>query len=189
MLLAICEENPPWLVDSPHKWPVKQRAVLLCLVLLWLCYQSLIDTWDIFTHILQDFCTSSGAVLWLFGMDIKKWDVFVKHCPISGFSTKLKTRSSCHFNGKINCYLLCVWVNTGCGFCDTPPAEEQYGTINSSPPSATYMYQWTGSALLQVMACHLFGAKSLPAPMMAYCQLDSWEQISVKFELEFYHFH
>ena len=29
--------------------------------------------------------------------------------------------------------------------------------INSSPPSATYMHQWTGWALVQVMACHLFG--------------------------------
>ena len=26
-------------------------------------------------------------------------------------------------------------------------------------------------------------------PKLAYCQLDSWEQISVKFESEFYHFH
>ena len=61
--------------------------------------------------------------------------------------------------------------------------------VNSSPPSATYMRQWTGSAFVRVMSCHLFGAKALPEPMLAYCQLDSWEQISVKFELEFYHFH
>ena len=51
------------------------------------------------------------------------------------------------------------------------------------------MRQWTGSALLQIMACRLFGTKPLPDPMMAYSQLDSWEQISVKFESEFYHFH
>ena len=55
--------------------------------------------------------------------------------------------------------------------------------------SAAYMRQWTRSALVQVMACRLFGAKPLPEPMLAYCQLDSWEQISVKFESEFYHFH
>ena len=61
--------------------------------------------------------------------------------------------------------------------------------INSSPPSPTYMRQWTGSSLLQVMACRLFGAKPLPEPMLIYCQLDSWEHISVKFESEFYHFH
>ena len=39
------------------------------------------------------------------------------------------------------------------------------------------------------MVCRLFGDKPLPEPMLAYCQMDSWEQISVKFELEFYHFH
>ena len=32
-------------------------------------------------------------------------------------------------------------------------------------------------------------AISLPEPMLAYCQLDSWKQIPVKFESEFYHFH
>ena len=35
------------------------------------------------------------------------------------------------------------------------------------------------------MACRLFGAKPLAKSMLAYCQLDLWEQISVKFELEF----
>ena len=44
--------------------------------------------------------------------------------------------------------------------------------INSSPPSAGYMRQWTGSALVQIMACHLFGAMPLFEPMLDYCQLD-----------------
>ena len=30
------------------------------------------------------------------------------------------------------------------------------------------------------MACRLFSAKPLPKPMLAYCQLDAWKQISVK---------
>ena len=63
------------------------------------------------------------------------------------------------------------------------------GIFNSSPPSATYMHQWSEPSLVQVMACCLFDAKPLPERMIAYCQLDSWEQISVKFESEFYHFH
>ena len=61
--------------------------------------------------------------------------------------------------------------------------------INSSSPSAAYMRQLSGSALVRVMACRLFDAKPLLEPVLVYCQLDSWEQISVKFELEFYHFH
>ena len=43
-----------------------------------------------------------------------------------------------------------------------------------------------GSSLVQVMACRLFGAKPSPEPMLAYCQLDSWLHISVKFELGLY---
>ena len=60
--------------------------------------------------------------------------------------------------------------------------------FNSSPPSATYMCQRTGPSLVQVMACRLFGAKPLPEPKLVYCQLDPWEQVSVKFESEFYPF-
>ena len=37
------------------------------------------------------------------------------------------------------------------------------------------------------MASRLVGAKPLPEPMLAYCNLDYWEQISVKFDSEFYH--
>ena len=56
------------------------------------------------------------------------------------------------------------------------------------PPSAACMRQWIGSALAEIMACRLFGAKPLSKPMLA-CQLDSREHISVIYESEFYHFH
>ena len=39
------------------------------------------------------------------------------------------------------------------------------------------------------MACYLFDAKPLLEPMLPYCQLDSWEQISMKFEPEFKKIH
>ena len=52
--------------------------------------------------------------------------------------------------------------------------------INSSPPSAAYMRQWIGSALVQIMACRLFGTKPLSKPMLGYCLLDPWEQTSVQ---------
>ena len=29
------------------------------------------------------------------------------------------------------------------------------------------------------MACRLFGAKPFPEPMLVYCQMGSWEQISM----------
>ena len=56
-----------------------------------------------------------------------------------------------------------------------------WGLVNSSPPSAAYMRQWTRSALLQIMACRLIRAKPLSKPMLGYRQLDPWEETSVKF--------
>ena len=53
--------------------------------------------------------------------------------------------------------------------------------INSSPPSDAYMRQWIRSALVQITVCRLLGAKPLSKPMQDYCQLDPWEQTSVKF--------
>ena len=48
--------------------------------------------------------------------------------------------------------------------------------INSYPPSAAYMRQWIGPALVQIMDCRLFGAKPLSKPMLGYCQMDTKEQ-------------
>ena len=39
-------------------------------------------------------------------------------------------------------------------------------------PGDEYMCIRTGPSLIQVMACRLFGAKSLTKPMVTYCQLD-----------------
>ena len=52
------------------------------------------------------------------------------------------------------------------------------------PHSAAYMRQWFGSALVEIMACRLFGAKPLSIPMIKYCQLDTEEQTSMKFKTQ-----
>ena len=83
--------------------------------------------------------------------------------------------------------------------------------FNSSPPSAVYMHQWIRSALLQIMACWLFGAKPLSKPMLGYlvinwhhaCQdhviylplnfllnytdKDKLKSLTILFSLSFYH--
>ena len=59
--------------------------------------------------------------------------------------------------------------------------------FESSTHNAAYKCQWTGTPMVQVMACRLFIAKPLPELMLAYCNLDSSEHIPVKFEI--YHFH
>ena len=64
------------------------------------------------------------------------------------------------------------------------------GIVNSSPASATYMRQWTWLlALVQIMACRLFGAKPLSKPILGYYQLDPYEQSSVKFPSKYKTFH
>ena len=58
-----------------------------------------------------------------------------------------------------------------------------FNHLNSFPPSAAYLRQLIGSALVQIMAWRLFGAKPLSKPMLGYCQLDPWEQTLVKWAL------
>ena len=45
-------------------------------------------------------------------------------------------------------------------------------------PNDTFMCQWTGPAMVHVMASHLFDTMQLPEPMLTNCQLDPQEQIN-----------
>ena len=54
--------------------------------------------------------------------------------------------------------------------------------VNSLKLSDAYIHQQTRSSLIKVMTFNLFGAKPLPKPMLAYCQLESYEQTVVKFD-------
>ena len=51
------------------------------------------------------------------------------------------------------------------------------------------MRRWTGSTLVQIMACRLDGAKPLSEPMLTYCQLDPKEHISMTYCLKLKYFH
>ena len=53
---------------------------------------------------------------------------------------------------------------------------------------AAYMHQYIMSSLVHIMAFCLFHPKPLPKPMGAYCWLDPWVQISVKYELKYNNF-
>ena len=46
----------------------------------------------------------------------------------------------------------------------------------------TYMCQLIMPALVQILVCRLFGAKPLLEPVLAYCYLDTYEYIAVKFK-------
>ena len=60
--------------------------------------------------------------------------------------------------------------------------------FNLLRPSEVYVWQQTEPSLVQVVACHLFGAKPVSEPMMIYCQLNPKECISMKY-LKFKSFH
>ena len=47
----------------------------------------------------------------------------------------------------------------------------------------------TRPSMVQIMAWHLFSAKPLFEPMLAYCRLDPWQQISVKYQSKYNNFH
>ena len=66
-------------------------------------------------------------------------------------------------------------------FAQTNRREVDIHWANSS---AAYMCQWTGSALVQIMACRLFDVKPLHETMLVYCQLDPRGQNSLKFKLK-----
>ena len=61
--------------------------------------------------------------------------------------------------------------------------------VNSLRSSDAHMRQWIRSALVQIMACRLSYAKPLFKPILVCCHLAFREQMSMKFESEFYHFH
>ena len=56
--------------------------------------------------------------------------------------------------------------------------------INSMQPVGAIWQHRSWTTLIQVMACQLFGTKSIPELKLSYCQLDPKEQISVKFSLQ-----
>ena len=51
------------------------------------------------------------------------------------------------------------------------------------------MRQGIGSALVQIMAYRLFGAKTLSKPILGDCQLDPYDQTAVEFWLKYETFH
>ena len=68
-------------------------------------------------------------------------------------------KNGCHFVGAIFRF---VFLYENCAFSiQTSVAFVSKGLIKTSPPSAAYMHQWTGSALVQIITCHLLGTKPL----------------------------
>ena len=58
--------------------------------------------------------------------------------------------------------------------------------INSSPPSAAHIHPWFRSALVQIMACHLFAAKPLSKPLLPIGSLEI-TLVEILIEIQTFH--
>ena len=106
----------------------------------------------------------------------QSWDVFLHVVDKFGlYATATK-----HDKGRTLLYSLY------CSFTLSP--KDLFASFNSLRPSDANMRHQPISSLLQIMACRLAGDKPLSEPILEYCQLNPWEEISVKSEAKFTHF-
>ena len=74
------------------------------------------------------------------------------------------------FNSLINCVQWFILITITTSKFWSEGRNNIY--IISSPPHSTYMRQWTGSALVQLLAWHLLCTQPTTEPMLVYCELD-----------------
>ena len=106
----------------------------------------------------------SGSCMWLYVMGSNHIFICFLQVSLLGMSCGLEfmVRNRCYIFFK--CMILQI--------------------LNSSLPSAAYMHQGIGSALVQIVACHLFGAKPLSIPMLLFGPLigTSFSEILIKIQ-------
>ena len=107
---------------------------------------------------------------------LKLWGCLQKQLFTESFLIKM----SAHF-------FLCM--HTISYFVTPNDVKFDFILINSLRLSHAYMCHEPRPSLVLIMACRLFGDKPLCEPMLYYCQLNHWEQTSVKMEVNYSHFH
>ena len=112
---------------------------------------------------------------------------------INEINITLKWMPEDHIDGKLTLVHIMAWCCQATGHYPCPTwwrSMSPYDVtrpqwVNSSPPSVAYMCQWTGSALVQVMACRLFSAKPSPEPILAYYQFFGQKNVNeIRFEIQ-----
>ena len=108
--------------------------VELCFVVVMQSF--IMNSHGVFIHIHQGCFAGTGAIVRLPQCQWSKPDGYgkISQCITTTKHSKTKT--------------VCIFLGIYCSF-------------NSSPPSATYMCRWIGSALVQIMACRIFGTRPL----------------------------
>ena len=77
------------------------------------------------------------------------------------------------------------WKNTQIDICLSPLMIKYFNSLGLGD---AYVRHWTGSSLVHVMACRLFGAKPVFESMMSYSPMDPWEQSPENFFFEIENF-
>ena len=71
--------------------------------------------------------------------------------------------------------------------CSPDSLKHIWGTrgrwVKSLRTCYTNIHNWNGPSLVQVVACHLVGAKALPEQMPHYCQLDLLNEFQWNFKI------
>ena len=109
-----------------------------------------------------------------------KWKHFRRNWPFVRGIHRVPVNSPHRgqWRGALMRSLICVSINCWVNNREAGDLRRHRGhydvnvMFNSFPPSAAYMRQCIGLALVQIMVCRLFGAKPLSKPMLGYCQLD-----------------
>ena len=155
-----------------RKTAVWQRSSLLNNLLLckqhryrrrWRC------TWQRYDsrHRVPDITLDTGK--FLYG-DVIKWKHFPRYWPFVRWDSSATevlwiNAFKCIFKGSV-CIKLALHADY---FGNISSCVKR--TFNSFFSNVAYIHRWTESALVQVMACRLFGANPLPEPMLAYGQM------------------
>ena len=137
------------------------------------------------TWIRPDISACQALIVWksMKHDDVIKWKHFPRYWPlVRGFTGQ--------WHGTLMFSLIFAWIK---GWVNNGEAGDlrryraHYDVIvmiNPLWPSDAILRQWTGRALFRAMACRLFGAKTLPAQMMSYCQIlgTIWQLALVKLD-------
>ena len=96
----------------------------------------------------------------------QSFDVFFYMCLNKRLSKQLK----CQWFEMPSCSLWCHCND----FQDNWPFVWgiHWSPVNSLRLGGTYMHHWNESTVVQVLAWHLLDTKTLPEPMLLYCQWD-----------------
>ena len=118
-------------------------------------------------------CPSSYSVEWFWiSYLLTHWGL-VTHIHVMKNGSHFQSDAYMRQNYSISLYVKCSGEprKTALGLTELNllPHPPRGWWVNSSPPNAAYMRQWIGSALVQIMACRIFGAMPLSEPMLEYC--------------------